>query len=431
MGSIHRLRFGSPGRRAALIGCVVSSLVLTAGIGVWFQVTRDHPQATEKGDGPDFHTALSEVNRSVLASPGGPWILYAVWGIASVLPFSPNSLGWASYNLTVSQCQAQFNGLTLWNGTIPLFDGSFDSGTAPFWQFAFFSNVSQGILISTNVLGNPHTYPAMSMESPCAHATGLWYDPWDWARLMTPFPANSPAMARAAWSAAGESWTAEHAPAYEVYVFGFSYWGSANPEGLIVKFGRCGQLGAAGIQPVLDVMMKSDGSWDSTFDGIQGCGNVATLDPPSYVPYVLKFSNLSVTTAGNTSQAAQSFQVTDGLAYYDMSGLVTWMTTLNLSDAAGQRLATVAPACAHWVSSIVACASVPSGWYAVLVSSNGAWQDSFPSMTGGSAWEIPSVSFASNQYLVIVTPSSWNVTGDVFSIDGTSAQAAVGGSSTV
>jgi hypothetical protein len=76
------------------------------------------------------------------------------------------------------------------------------------------------------------------------------------------------------------------------------------------------------------------------------------------------------------------------------------------------------------------CRASGSGWYAVLLSSSGSWLDAYPSSPNGSAWEIPNVSLVSNQYLVVVVPGSWNVTGDIFSMNGTVAVVGVSGSST-
>ncbi len=419
------------------LAIVVSILVVSAGgLGAWLYLAEHGSSGAvtvSKADGPTFYQALSALNGSVASQSGEPWTLYAVWGIASPLAFSPNAFGWSSYNLTVNSCQAQFNGLTLWNGTIPLFNGSFNSGTAPFWQFAFFSNASQSILIATDVLGIAHVYPPMSMSSTCAEATSLSGEPWEWAGSFSPFPANSPVMAQSAWNARGDLWMTMNEPAYEVFVMGFSYWGSANPEGLIVKFARCGEVGATSVQPVLDVILNSDGSWSNYLDGLQGCGDVITLNPLVYGSYYLDFATTNVSSESGTLRINQSMQVTygKGVGNSDASGLVSWMTTLNLSDSAGQLLESGTPGCATWVSSVANCSADSSGWYAVLTSPTGAWLDSYPSSDGASTWEIPNVSFASNQCLDVVVPSAWNVTGDTLSFNGTAPHAAVNGAAVI
>lgn len=411
---------------------MVSVVVIatSGGIGAWYYLMPGPARGSPKTDGPDFYGALAAVNQSVAGQPGGPWTLYAVWGIASPVPFAPNAIGWSSYNETVNACGAEFNGLTLWNGSIPLFNGSFDSGTAPFWQFGFFSNDSQGILIATDILGATRVYPEMSMSSPCANGTGLGFEPWDSARSFTPFPVNSPIMAQSAWEAVGQRWLTQIQPAYEAYVLGFGDWGSASPQGLIVRLARCGEVGFTSVQPVVDVILGPSGGWESYFNGTQGCGDVISLGPPPvYGSYELYFAPPEVSTTSGTSQVNQSFQVTYGnrTADSDAGGLVSWMTTLTLSDSAGQLLQPTPANCSSWVSTIADCHAAPTGWYAVLLSPLGAWLDSYPSQVSPRAWSIPNVALASNQCLVVVVPSSWDVTGDVLALNGTAAHAAVNG----
>jgi hypothetical protein len=417
---VFYFRLGRTRRIAAVT--LAAAIVIAGCLGAWLYVSVVRAPSAPKADGPTFYQALAGLNESITNLSGGPWTLYAVWGIASPIPFSPDALGWASNNVTVNSCGAQFNGLTLWNGSIPLFSGSFDSGTAPFWQFAFFSNSSQSILIATDVLGVTHVYPPMLMSSPCARASSLDASPWIWARNFSPFPSNSVTMAKSSWNAVGERWTTANRPAYETYVLGWSYWGSGNPEGLIVKFARCGQVGATGVQPFVDVLLNSNGSWSSYFNGTQGCGDVVTLGPPpTFTYYSIDFSTTDVSQGTSLVVASQSFQVTYGnrSADSDARGLVSWMTSLNFTTSTGQQLPSVVPGCAGWVPSLTDCHENGPGWYAVLLSASGEWLDSYPSSPNGTAWEVSSVSLASNQVLVIIAPASWNVAGDGLTFNGT------------
>jgi|SRR5271157_1122162 len=413
---------------------IILAVVLVGGFGTYLIVNNKvSTNPGPKADGPTFYQALAAVNGSVSTQPGGPWILYAVWGIATPIPFSPNAIPWPQDNQSVNSCQAQFNGLTLWNGSIPLFNGSVNSGTAPFWQFAFFSNASQSISIAIDVLGTPRVYPSMSMSSRCALGTSLADAPWTWARYFTPFPADSPIMAQSAWDAIGGKWLSSNQPAYAAYILGSAWWGSGVPAGLILQLARCGEVGYAGVQPIVDVVLNANGTWNNYFNGSQSCGNVISLGPPPvYGPFKLYFAAPMLTNGGGALTVNQSFQVTYGnRSDSDASGLVTWMTGLNLTIAGGQRLPSVAPDCASWVPSLADCQANAPGWYAVLLSSSGAWLDSYPSSPNGSAWESPNVSFVSNQCLVVVAPSSWNVTGDVLSINGTAPHVLVNESITL
>ncbi|MFZ0891282.1 MAG: hypothetical protein WB778_06250 [Thermoplasmata archaeon] len=424
----HRVR-----RLSAVVITLALIIAVTAGAGAWYLFSESHPNASSKSDGPTFYQAIASVNGSVANISGGPWTLFGVWGIASPLPFAPNALGWFENNLTVNSCGAQFNGLTLWNGSIPLFNGSFDSGTAPFWQFAFYSNSSQSILIATNVLGFAKVYPPMAMTSECAKATGLGADPWNWSPILIPFPPNSPIMAESAWNAIGEKWMAQNPAGFERYVFGYSYWGSGNPIGRTIGYLRCGEVGATAVQPVVDVILNDNGTSNSFFNGTQGCGNVISLGPPPVLdPYGVNFSAPSLSEGNGTTYVNVSFQAThDSGNDTDAGGLVSWMATLRLNNSTGVDLPSVIPDCSTWVPSLSDCRADGSGWYAVLLSSSGKWIDSFPSISNGTVWNIPNVSIVSNQYLVIVAPSSWDVTGDNLSVYGTSPAATVGGSVTL
>ncbi len=412
----------SIGARRFGVALIVLCIVVASAFGAFLFINDTKPaKTTSKPDGPTFYQALAAVNGSVSRQPGGPWTLYGVWGIATPVPFSPNAIPWPQDNQSVNSCQAQFNGLTLWNGSIPLFNGSVNSGTAPFWQFAFFSNASLSISIATDVLGTPRVYPSMSMSSKCALGTSLADTPWTWARYFTPFPADTPIMAQSAWAAIGEKWISSNQPAYAAYILGSAWWGSGVPAGLILQLARCGEVGYAGVQPIVDVVLNANGTSNNYFDGNQSCGNVVSLGPPPvYGPFKLYFATSILTVGSSALTANQSFQVTYGnRTDSDASGLVSWMTRLNLTTAGGQRLPLATPGCASWVPSLADCQANTPGWYAVLLSSSGAWLDAYPSSPNASTWEVPSVSFVSNQYLIVIAPSTWNVTGDLLSINGT------------
>jgi len=414
-----------------LVVVVVAAGCLTVG----YVVNRPSTAPYSKADGPTFYQALGALNGSVTVTSGGPWTLFAVWGIATTLPFAPDVVHWPEDNLTANACQAQFNGLTLWNGSIPLFNGTFDSGTAPFWQFGFFSNSSSSILIATEVLDATHVYPPMPMASACAVASGLAYEPWGWANAFRPFPADSSRMAETAWTTGGSAWMNQNQPAYETFVLGYSNWGSGYPEGLVVHFARCGLVGATGAQPGLFVIVNSDGTLYLDDHTLEGCGDVASLGPPPVlVGYTVVFSNATLLSTADSSIASIPFQygpAGDPSGDYDVGGLVSWMTTLNLTDTAGQRLQSGTPGCPAWVPSIADCTASATGWYVVLESESGAWLDSYPSTPGGTSWEVPNVAFASHQQLVVVAPSTWNLTGDELALNGTVSACPVNGTAAI
>ena len=434
-----RTHAGVGAKNAALyqsLAIATAIIALTASFAILGSpVYRYRSGPVVRADGPTFHGALSALNESVDAAVGGPWNLFAVWGIATTLPFAPATIPWPEYNLTVNACQAQFSGLTLWNGSIPLFNGTFNSGTAPFWQFGFYSNTSSSILIATDVLDVTHVYPPMPMASACAVASGLGYEPWGWSTALRPFPADSSKMALTAWTTGGSVWTGKNQPAYETFVLGFSNWGSGYPEGLVVHFARCGLVGATGVQPGLFVLVNSDGTLYLDDETTEGCGDVSSLGPPPVLfGYTAVFSNTTLLGASNSSLAEVPFQLGPAgnpSADFNVDGLVSWMTSLNLTDSAGQRLANGAPWCPGWVTSIDECPANATGWYAVLESESGAWLDSYPSTPGGTSWEVPNVALVSNQQIVVVAPSAWNLTGDKLVLNGTAVACPVNGTATI
>ena len=206
--------------------------------------------------------ALSEVSASVATEPGGPWEIFSVYGIAAQASFSPNLIGYPTgENRTVNDCGHLFDGVTLWNGTLPTFHGSFNSGTAPFWQLAYFSNTSKGVLVATDVRGDTHVYSPISMANPCAP----WYDfmsnnTAEWTSLQQNPPVDSSVAALNAWATniAGVetvgSKVGQDSPYVEIMTTGpgvFMGFGDQRGSGWGVYFDRCGEAGVTGVQPLV------------------------------------------------------------------------------------------------------------------------------------------------------------------------------------
>ena len=81
-----------------------------------------------------------------------------------------------------------------------------------------------------------------------------------------------------------------------------------------------------------------------------------------------------------------------------------------------------------WVASLVSCGANTSGWYAVLLSPNGAWQGSYGETVNGPAWNYPISPVANNETIAVVVPSSWNVTGDTLEVTSTTSELPLTGS---
>ncbi|HYA58130.1 MAG TPA: hypothetical protein VEH57_06690 [Thermoplasmata archaeon] len=422
-------------RRSILIVAVATVMTVAGGVSAFLVLEQNTTKSIPVvDDGPTLYQAIAGVNQSLRNVTGGPWGLFSIYGVAAEAPFSASVVGYPLDNLTANACQAQFNGLTLWNGTMPAFDGSLSSGTAPFWQFAYFSNVSQQILVVTSAMGTSHAYSPMPVNGPC-HP---WYDlgnPEDWVRQLAPFLTNSPNIAQPAMDAMGKlSWFYRSSPWAEIYTTGpgvFDGFGDLGGfAGVILD--RCGLLGASNIQPLL--------LWAESFNGTNGgysneTTNCAVLNYPYFAGYgsydVIPGSPGS-SLNGGTLQLAVPFQV--GIIehnqttpfYYNAWGLANWMTSWNLTNSSGDQLPLQASGCDSWVPSVSDCEANASGWYAVVLSASGEWVNSYGLNPNGTrGWAEPVTALVSHQQLVIVVPSSWNVTGDVMTVKSTVATSTV------
>ncbi len=340
--------------------------------------------------------ALSEVSASVATEPGGPWEIFSVYGIAAQASFSPNLIGYPTgENRTVNDCGHLFDGVTLWNGTLPTFHGSFNSGTAPFWQLAYFSNTSKGVLVATDVRGDTHVYSPISMANPCAP----WYDfmsnnTAEWTSLQQNPPVDSSVAALNAWATniAGVetvgSKVGQDSPYVEIMTTGpgvFMGFGDQRGSGWGVYFDRCGEAGVTGVQPLVLSGLSTTGAGGVAVAVTHNCALEYSGAGVYDSMYDLLFSSPSETSNLSTRAITVPFQV--GIAYpngtfagdYDEVGLANWMTMLTLKDPGGQILAPGTPACNTWAANLSQCPASSTGWYAVLLSPYGTWVDAYRS----------------------------------------------------
>lgn len=428
------------------VALVAGLVVLAGGLGGWVLINglgRAPPAPLSRGDGPTFRGALDAVNGAVANASGGPWALFSAYGIATQSYFSPNLIGYAHTNLTVNSCSQAFDGITLWNGTIPLFNGTFNSGTAPFWQLAYFSNSSQQILVVTDVLGETRLYPPISYPSSCMP----WYDfpesPANWSSSAAIPTVDSSDAARVAWDAALQgtetvgSWVSRSAPWTEIITVGpgvFMGLGDVS-SAYGVYFDRCGEVGVAGIQPLILTAVGSHGQWLGASNLTHNCALINSGEGEYDSEYDLLFSAPSFSSAASTTFVTSSFQVaiaaTNGTLgnYFDEVGLANWMTNWTLTSAFGTPLPLGQSTCRSWVPSITDCVANSSGWFVVVLSAFGGWINSYGALPGGGVgWTQPVTAVVSHQELVIVVPGSWNVSADVMDVASTVATSTVVGS---
>jgi len=415
-------------RKVSIVALVIV-LVSAAGLTSWWLIERTpNPSVSaQKADGPTLYQALAEVNRSTSNLPGGPWGLFSIYGIAAQAPYSPNVEGYPSENRTVNACQAQFNGLTLWNGSIPIFTGTPGSGTAPFWQFAFYSNPSNEILVVTDLLGSVQVFSPMAVNGPCSP----WYDlgnPSYWVSELAPFLPDSPTVADSALNAIDVGKVTLESPSVEIFTSGPGVFDGLGdlPGGAGVIFERCGLTGVSGIQPILQWGENLQGNGGSLSNETTNC---ALLNHPyfaGYGTYALDPGASNVTSFSTTIQVEIPFQVAmlfhnaSAPTNFDGWGLANWMTNWSLSSSTGSKLPLGNSSCQSWVLSVSECAADLSGWFVVMVSPNGAWVNSYGQLPqGGMGWSEPVTALVSHQQIVVVCPNSWDVIGATLSVSAT------------
>jgi len=425
-----------PRRWLPFVAVAAGAMVIVAGTGFYLLATRNGGGGErEVPDGPTFYQALDRANVSADSSPGGPWTISQAYGVASPVPADPSVWGWGQYDSTFASCQSAFNGLTIWNGTIPLFSGTYNSGTAPFWQFVYFSNSTQQLLVVTDVRGQVEVFPAISMSSECAEASGLATQPWittlTWGR--EGWPVDTSKMASADWNTAGRQYvTWLNRPVGELYLFGSTQFGSGQPVGDQLNFFTCGTVGAAGVTPGL-ALGGNNGA--NSFNYTLGC--TPTASNWTAIPLVVSFSASTYGGASGSLWISQEFQFLDrgSPPYsgpgYDTRGVASWMIGVNLSNDTG-RSAPLAPAgCASWVPSLGDCPATTTGWYAVLTAPGGGWLASYGASSTGPVWSSPVVPVVNNETLTVFAPSGGNTSGDTLRVASTTVQLPPTGSVTL
>jgi len=382
------------------------------------------------GDGPTFRQALGEVNSTVVREAGGPWSLFSVYGIASELPFSANVIGYSDDSRTINSCSYAFPGITLWNGSIPTFNGTFNSGTAPFWQFGFLSSSSSQVLVATNILGTPRVFLPVPFLGRC----WPWYDMYNletaanWTALGANLPVDSSVAATSAWESnilPGQQlgrYIDRSGPYVEIMTTGpgvFEGLGDRPNSTWGISFDRCGEVGITGWEPLVVAATTSSGAWYGTANLTENCAIMYSGHGSLDGEYDFIFGSTTTSTNASTTQLATGFQLmvafpngtpTRGQGW----GLANWMLGLTLTQSSGAGLTLGGSTCPSWTSSVARCPANSSGWFAVLLSSNGEWVDSYGLLWNGSVgWSVPAEELTSNQTLAVVVPATWVTAGDV------------------
>lgn len=411
------------------IAVTISVCLVAAGTGLgvyWFtDFGRPAPQDSGLGDGLTIYQAFPPLNATVAELLGGPWLLTSILGIAAEAPVAPLPNYAASLNLTMRLC-GELPGVTIWNATgIPAFTGSLESGAAPFWSIIF-KNASGSYAYATDIEGAIHVVAPSAELNSCIQAAGIGSD-----YTLSAFE-NTPGPAQVAYRATGAVFAFAHSPLVEYYVLGNAQVEEpdASPVGWVINYFRCDLLRVSGIQNYSAVGINESGGKWFVDQGWLSC---------SLPEYDVDFGQVPTNATGGfgrTTDVSLPFSVAaprvlaNNTTLFDGWGLQAWMTSFNLVTSVGAPLPVAIPSCLTWGPGLISCPAETSGWFVVLQAQTGAWLDSYPSSSSLSAWTIPNVILSSQDRFVLVTPSSWNLSGDQLESEGVALGPSVTGVAT-
>ena len=432
-----------PRIRSLTIMLVGTLGLIMAGAGGWFVYEQLHGKnlgAAPILDGPTLGEVLLAVTPQVVNATGGPWALFSVYGIAADAPFSPNVLSYPNQNVTVNSCGHAFNGVTLWNGSIPTFSGTFDSGTAPFWQLAYYSDSPAAILLVTDINTRVTLFSPLALSSPC-HPWGHFYgDPSLWTSYLQGQSPDSSNAADAAYFALAATSGVPVYPAVEIVQIGpgvFDALGDSTGAFQLTLL-RCGEAGVGGETRISVVGANYTGQVSSTFVGSTNCGLLVSGHGAGDASYLFRFGSQTSNLSGASFVVSTPFQVATAspngtIAYsFDAWGLANWMVQLSLRNGTSASLPLASSGCPTWAANLTDCASNASGWYAVVISSYGNWIDSYSGGANGQGhWSVPVDAIVSKQTLVILMPSSWQSSVPTLELSSDAAYTAIYGNLTV
>lgn len=390
-------------------------------------------------DGPTYFGALAKINASIQMISGGPWALFSAYGIAAQGPFSPNVVSYPNQNRTVNSCSHDFPGLTVWNGSIPVFNGTFNTGTAPFWQFAFYSNSTKQIDVAVVTTKQSRVYPPIPVGGQCSPWYDFYGNPAKWITEVEAVTTGSAPAARDAFSTLQSAGWSYAPPIVEFLQIGpgmFDLLGDPGSSGFEISFQHCGIAGRAGLSGLAVAQMNASGKTDSSFVGSTNCAALSS-GYPSIAVYHLLFNTTTTVRAGPTEWLITDFQVAlspvnGTVDFWDGWGLANWMVRIAVENSSTSIPALAVPTCTQWVPSLAACPSSANGWFAVLLSSYGTWVDSYGiTPSGVPGWSEPVDALVSAQQLVVVEPSSWSGTAETLSAASTVSTSTVLGSATL
>jgi hypothetical protein len=408
-------------RRLAVVAVAIVVVVVVATLSV-YEVTRPGPSSSVRATAPyppppvgwaTFDTAWANVSRAFAGFADGNWTVGFVEGAAADGPWSPPAVLWTEVDpLTWAECASQLSGvstLTFWNASLYPFSNSadvFSSGAAPLWTFIF-NGTGTSTFVATWLTGTVILNGVLGPASPCFGVSppmnevfqGASFDP---VQPSVELDSNVIASAAIAEQHNASFSHVAPVPVPPTPAFALYFPGPQSvpitieaPDTWVVTYGQCGMAGQLGSGFTLT---------DYVFSGLSAAGNLwASLDltcADSY--FTLNMTNSTVTNPPSSSGVYRGWNLTSEFltsavpAVWTASDLATTMLQWEvLGGASGNPpIASAAALCGSSSINFSSCVPPSSGWYAVLLSPNGTWLDSYPSAANGTAWTIPWVHVA-------------------------------------
>jgi len=368
-----------------------------------------------------FRTAWSDVSRDFGVFANGTWTVRFAEGAAADGPWSPPAVLWAeSVPETWDACAAQLSGvstLTFWNSSLYPYSVSpdvFSSGAAPLWTFIF-NGTGTSTIVASWLAGQVLINGVLGPASPCFNVSPPLSDvfqaiPADRIQPSTELDSDVFASAAISEEPNASSFHVAPVPSPPSPAFALYFPGAQSvpitvnrPNTWVTAYGSCGMAGQLGSGFTLT---------DYVFNATSAAGNnwfsIKLTCADSY--YILNMSRTALSNPPSSSgvyrewNLSSSFLTSAVPATWTASDLTTslirwWVVN---GPGAGVTIPSSVAVCSASSTNLSRCLPPVSGWYVVLLSPNGTWLDSYPTVANGTTWTVPGVHVASGDQIVFV-----------------------------
>jgi hypothetical protein len=429
---------GPRNRRPALIAIAIAAILIAATFSGYAVSRKTSPSAPPTSPYPPppadwatFHTAWSTVSQAFGAFAEGNWTIKFAEGAAADGPWSPSAVLWDQIPPALwDPCAAQLSGistLTFWNASAYPYSDSpdvFSSGAAPLWTFIF-NGTGTPTFVASWLAGHVLINGDLGTTSPCFSVGPPLNDVFagtslDYVHPSTELDSNAIASAAIAEEPNASFLHVAPVPSPPSPAFALYFPGPQSvpvtiigPNLWVVDYGACGLPGQLSSNFTLtayefDAATASGGAWSS----------IGLTCADSY--YVLNMSRNALSNPPSSSgiyrewNLSSSFLTSAVPATWTASDLTTsiihwWVVN---GPGAGATVPSSAAVCGFLSANLSKCTPPSSGWYAVLLSANGTWLDSYPTITNGTMWAVAGVHVADGDRIVLVGSAALPTTAD-------------------